>query len=283
MPKLSRHASDFDEGDALGEYTLEDMIGEGGMARVFRARRESDGSVVALKLLKVDLTGNDVYRDRFRHEARSAARVRHQNLVAIVDSGELDGRPYIASTFVEGETLERRVEETGPLPMGDVVELASEVAGGLDALHGAGLIHRDVKASNILLDGAGRAMLTDFGLARGPRYTVLTRPGQVLGTLEYMAPELIRGEPATPESDVYALACTVYEALTGRTPFAGGSVLRIGAAHLEETPPDPAASRPECGAALARAVLLPLAKDPRHRPLPATAYARALRAATVDD
>lgn len=253
------------------------------MARVFLARHQSDGAVVALKLLKVDLTGNDVYRHRFRHEARSAARVRHQNLVAIVDAGELDGRPYIASTFVEGETLERRVAEQGPLALGDVVRLASEVAAGLDALHAAGIVHRDVKASNILLDATGKAMLTDFGLARGPSYTVLTRPGQVLGTLEYMAPELIRGEPATAESDIYALACTVYEALTGGTPFGGRSLIRIGTAHLEDQPPDPASTRPECGAALARAVLLPLAKDPRHRPLPAGAYARALRAATADD
>ncbi len=252
------------------------------MALVFRARHEADGAIVALKLLKSSFAGNDVYRRRFEHEVRSAAEVRDANLVPILDSGELAGRPYIASRYVEGRTLEQRIQADGALPIPDVLRLAREVASGLDALHATGLVHRDVKASNILLDNDSRALLTDFGLARGPRYTVLTRPGQIVGTLEYLAPELIRGEPATAESDVYALGCTVYEALTGKTPFGGRGLFHVGTAHLEEEPPDAAEHRPGCGRGLARAVGLALAKNPRHRPLPATAYARALLSAAAE-
>jgi serine/threonine protein kinase len=279
MSKIGSPPREFAAGDVVGEYRLERLLGEGGMALVFRARRQRDHELVALKLLKSSFAGDETYRRRFEHEVRSAAQVRDANLVPILDTGEFEGRPYIASHCVEGTTLEQRVRSDGALPVADVVRLAGEVAAGLDALHDAGLVHRDVKASNILLDGDGRALLTDFGLARGPRYTVLTRPGQVVGTLEYLAPELIRGQAATVESDVYALGCTVYEALTGKTPFGGRGLFHVGTAHLEEEPASPAQLRPECGPALARAVTLALAKDPRHRPLPASAYARALGAA----
>jgi serine/threonine-protein kinase len=276
-------ARELNEGDVLGPYRLERLLGEGGMAHVFRAAREPDGAVVALKLMKVKLVGADVYRRRFDHEVRAAADVRHENLVPILDAGELEGRPYIAAAYVDGETLEERVRRNGPLALAGVVRLATEVAAGLDALHQAGIVHRDVKASNILLNSEGTAMLTDFGLVRGARYTKLTKPGQVMGTLEYLAPELILGEQATAASDVYALGCTVYEALTGRTPFAGKGVFQIGTAHLDEEPPDPVTSRADCGPALARAACLALAKDPGHRPLTATAYARALGAAAGAD
>lgn len=281
MTKFSSRIPEFAEGDALGPYRLERQLGEGGMAVVFLASRASDGASVALKLLKANLTADETFRHRFQHEVRSAAEVRHEHLVAILDSGELDGRPYIASAYVEGPTLEQRVRGAGPLPLADALRLVGEVTSGLEALHLAGLVHRDVKASNILLDASGRAMLADFGLARGAGYTLLTRPGQVLGTLEYLAPELIRGEPATVESDIYALGCTVYEAITGQTPFAGRGLFHVGMGHLEDEPPNPALLRPECGRALGSAIVLALAKDPRHRPLPASAYARALRSAAA--
>jgi serine/threonine protein kinase len=270
------------KGDRLGPFELERVLGEGGMAVVYLARR-GDDEPVALKLLKRSLTSDEVVRHRFANELRSAARVRHPNLVRIFDAGEIEGRPYAAEEYLPGATLEQRIRDGGALAQPDVVRMGEEVAAGLDALHEAGIVHRDLKSANILYRADGTAVLTDFGLARGRDYTVLTRLGQVLGTVEYIAPELILGEPATAASDVYAFGCTVYEAVAGRTPFGGYGPMRIGAAHMDEQPRDPTEIRPDCGPALARAVLLALAKEPRLRPLPATAYARALRAAVDAD
>ena len=153
--------------------------------------------------------------------------------------------------------------------------LAERYAAGLDALHRAGIVHRDVKPSNVMLREDGSAALTDFGLAKGAAYTLLTRPGQVLGTLDYLAPELVRGGEATPASDVYALGCVAFECPAGHAPFADRSLFGVGTAHLEDDPPDPPAS-PE----LARALLRALEKDPAARPPTATMYAHLLRAAS---
>jgi len=160
------------------------------------------------------------------------------------------------------------------LGLEELLRLVAEIGGGLDALHRQGIVHRDLKPSNILLRADGSAALTDFGLAKGPAYTVLTRPGQVLGTLDYLAPELVRGEGATPASDIYALGCVAFECLAGRPPLADRSLFGVGAAHLEDEPPDPPAP-PEVAWALRRA----LAKNPAARPPTATAYAHLLRVA----
>jgi len=268
-------------GDRLGPYLLEELLGEGGMGLVFRAVREGDDRAVALKLLKVDLSEDETYKRRFIHEARSAAEVTHEHLVPILDAGEIDGRPYLAAAYVAGRTLEQRIQEEGALSLEGVLRLAEEVAGGLDALHGRGVVHRDIKASNILLSQDGAAALTDFGLAKGAAYTVLTRPGQVLGTLDYMAPELIKGEPATTASDIYAFGCCVYECAAGRAPFADRSGFQKGIAHLEDEPSDPGVDRDDWSAALSDVVLEALRKEPPHRPPTATAYAAKLRAAVT--
>ena len=276
--KLPTATGDLEAGQALGPYHIEDVLGEGGMAKVFRARREGDGQIVALKVMKLELGNDDVYTRRFLHEARSAGEVRHEHLVPILDAGEVEGRHYLAVGYVPGRTLEQRIE-AGPLPMTDVMRVVTEVASGLDALHAGGVVHRDIKASNILIDERGRALLTDFGLAKGREYTRLTKPGQVLGTLDYLAPELIRGEEATPASDIYALGCVTYECVTGKTPFGHKSVFQVGLAHLEEEPPDPAAARAECTPEFAWAVVQALHKDPAQRPPTATAYATMLQVA----
>ena len=187
--------AELQAGDRLGRYQLESLLGEGGMGLVFRAT-DDGGEVVALKLLKLDLSDDDVFKQRFKQEARAAAEVQNENLVPILEAGEADGRDYLAVGYVEGGTLDDRIRESGPLSVEDTVSLASGLGSGLDALHAAGIVHRDIKASNIILrSGDGRAMLTDFGLAKGRAYTVLTRPGQVMGTLDYLAPELIKGKP----------------------------------------------------------------------------------------
>jgi serine/threonine protein kinase len=273
MRKLRRGASrELESGDEFGGYHLESLLGEGAMGLVFRAVRNGTGGVVALKVLKRELAEDEVFKQRFDQEARAAAEVQHPSLVPILESGEADGRPYLAVRYAKGGNLEERLQSDGPLDPDETVRLAQQLAGGLDALHAAGLVHRDMKASNIVFDAERRGMLTDFGLARGPAYTVLTRPGQVVGTLEYLAPELFKGERATPASDVYALGCTVYECLTGGTPFGDKGLFEIGLAHLEAEAPDPSAKRPEVGAELGRAVLRALEKDPARRPHSAGAY-----------
>jgi serine/threonine protein kinase len=274
-------ARELGVGDTLGPYRLEALLGEGGMGLVFRAVRESDSTAVALKLLKVDLSEDDTYKRRFIHEARSAAEVTHEHLVPILDAGDIDGRPFLAVAYIAGETLEQRVQRDGAFSLETVLRLADEVASGLNALHERGLVHRDIKASNIMIAEDGTAALTDFGLAKGQAYTVLTRPGQVLGTLDYLAPELIRGHPATPASDIYALGCTVYECVTGKTPFAHHMGFQKGIAHLDEDPPDPGAGRDDWSPALSEALLATLQKEPSHRPETATAFARGLRAAAT--
>jgi len=263
-------------GTQIGLFRLDDFLGEGAMARVFRATRLDTGQVVALKLLKPKLGGDPVYLRRFEHEARAAGTVHHPNLVPILDAGELGGRPYLASQFVGGRSLGQTLEERGPLPLPDVLRIAAQAGAGLDALHGAGLIHRDIKPANIILELDGTAAVTDFGLAKGPAFTVLTSPGQVMGTLDYLAPELIRGGKGTARSDLYAFGCVVFECLTGKPPFGERSMFQLAQAVLNETPPDPTVGRPDLPAQLYWAVLQALAKDPNHRPPSCTLFAQML-------
>jgi serine/threonine protein kinase len=265
-------------GHRLGPYRIEARLGQGGMGIVFRALHD-DGRTVALKVLREELAADGAFRRRLAREARAAAEVAHPNLAPVLEAGEADGRLYLAVGYVEGRSLAERLADGGPLPVDELVRLAAEVGAGLDALHRRGIVHRDVKSANILLAADETAVLGDFGLAKGRAWTVLTRPGQVLGTLDYLAPELIRGEPAGPLSDLYALGCVLYECLAGTPPFAGRGVLRIGMAHLEEEPGDPAAGRSDVPPALSWTVRQALAKDPARRPTSAGALARMLRLA----
>jgi serine/threonine-protein kinase len=266
-------------GDTLGGYKLEEILGEGGMGLVFRASRTADGHEVALKVLKIELAGDLMFQHRFRQEARAASEVHDPHLVPIIEADQADGRHYLAVDYVPGGSLGDRLEQSKTLGGVEAARVVSEVAAGLDALHAAGIVHRDIKPQNILFAHDGRAMLTDFGLAKGPAYTVLTKPGQVMGTLDYLAPELIRGEPATTLTDVYALGCLAYECVAGKAPFADKSLFEVGLAHLEEQPADPCADRPELPPELGTAVLTALEKDPSRRPQSAGTFAVLLRTA----
>jgi serine/threonine protein kinase len=270
-------------GQRLGPYRIEARLGEGGMGIVFRAVRDGDGRRVALKVLRHELNQDAAYKRRLAREARAAAEIDHPNLTRVLEAGEADGRSYLAVRYVDGRSLAERLLAEGPLPLADLLRLAAEVGAGLDALHERGLVHRDVKPSNIMLATDGTAVLGDFGLAKGRAYTLLTTPGQVLGTLDYLAPELIRGQSAGPMSDLYALGCVIFECMAGAPPFAGRGILRIGMAHLEEEPGDPIAGRTDLTPAVAWTVRQALAKDPSRRPPSATAFARMLRLAAVDN
>jgi len=281
MPGAARR--ELQPGETVGGYRLEEILGEGGMGLVFRASRLADGHEVALKVLKLELADDLLFQHRFRQEARAAAEVRDPHLVPIIEASQADGRHYLAVDYVTGGSLSERISKEGPLPARDLARVVSEVAAGLDALHGAGIVHRDIKPQNILFAADGTAMLTDFGLAKGRAYTVLTKPGQVMGTLDYLAPELIRGEPATPLTDVYALGCVAFECLAGRAPFADKSLFQVGLAHLEEAPPDPTALRAGTDPRFAAAVLTALEKVPDARPQSAGAYAERLRTAAEEE
>jgi serine/threonine-protein kinase len=275
-----RAAAEPQPGDHVGPYRIESMLGEGGMGRVYRATGP-DGEVIALKVVKAELAKDEVFRRRFEREAGTAARVSHSNVVPVVDTGEHDGIPYMAQKFITGGSLEDKIKREGRLSLADTVDICTQVADGLDALHAEGLIHRDVKPGNILLDGEGKAYITDFGLMKDREASVLTRPGQALGSMDYMAPEQIRGEEVTAQSDVYALGCVMIECLTGAPPFADRQGMRILWAHLQEDPPDPSAGRddvpPDVGWAITRA----LEKEPEKRPPTATAYAHMVRIAAL--
>src|SRR5215213_4512885 len=244
----------FQPGDSVGPYRVDAMIGEGGMGLVYRATGPG-GETVALKLVKGEIAKDDVFRRRFDREARTALRVVHPNVVPVIDTGEHAGIPYMAQKFITGGSLEHRIKRDGKLDLALTLDICTQVAEGLDAMHEEGLFHRDVKPANILLDETDKAYITDFGLMKDRDASVLTRAGQALGSMDYMAPEQIRGEEITAQSDVYALGCVMFECMSGKPPFADRQGMRILWAHLQEEPPDPLAERPDVPADVGWAVL----------------------------
>jgi eukaryotic-like serine/threonine-protein kinase len=266
---------ELEPGETLGPYRLEELLGEGGMGLVFRAVRESDGEVVALKVMRFELISDPVFGRRFEQEARAASEVTEPHLVPVLEAGQADGRRYLASKYIPGETLEELLDD-GALTLADTARWAQHVGAGLQALHDVGIVHRDLKPGNIIIDPEGTAMLTDFGLAKGRAYTVLTKPGQVMGTLDYLAPELIKGSPASPATDIYALGCTIYECVAGQAPFRDKQGIQVGLAHVTEPPPDLTKFRDDIPPDFAAAVLSALAKDPEQRPATAVEYGRRL-------
>jgi serine/threonine-protein kinase len=265
----------FVPGDEIGHYRLERLLGQGAMGLVFRATG-NDGEPVALKLLRPEHAADSVSLARFVREARIVNGIDPRHVVPILELGEDRNLTYLAMPYYEGGSLMQRLRSSGSLGADETVALAAQLGRGLDELHRHGVLHRDVKPSNVLLDSEGRAALSDFGLARAVDSTRLTAEGQILGTPHYLAPELIEGLEAAKESDIYALGCVLYECVVGEPPFAGRSVTAVGFAHLAEEPPDPRDRRPELSLDFAQAVLAPLAKDPAARPTSGTALARVL-------
>ena len=265
-------------GSQVGGYSVDSLLGEGGMGKVYTATGP-DGSRVALKLVKDDYARDETFRRRFYREARIAQTVQHPNVVPVVDTGEHEGLPYMAQRFIEGMSLDEKLKREGSLDPQTAVRICTDVAAGLEALWAAGMVHRDVKPANILLDENGRAYITDFGLAKDTQGSLLTLPGQALGSMDYMAPEQIRGEPVSAATDIYALGCVMYECMCGRPPFAEVQGMRILWAHLQDPPPDPRGVRADLPEAFSRTLLVALEKDAAKRPQSAGEYARMLAAA----
>jgi serine/threonine protein kinase len=271
-------AADHRVGTRFGEYEISALIGVGGMGKVYRATA-ADGTPVALKIVKDDLARDETFRRRFRREARIAQTVHNPHVVSVRDTGELDELPYLAAQFIDGTVLEAKLSHEGRLSVGLTVRICGQVAEGLDALWQAGMVHRDVKPANILLDRAENAYITDFGLAKDSEGTVLTRPGQPLGSMDYMPPEQIRGDPVTGAADTYSLGCVAFECLAGRPPFSDREGMRVLWAHLQDEPPDLLVERPDLPAAVAEVIRRALAKQPADRPESSVAFAGALAVA----
>ncbi|HEY1277427.1 MAG TPA: serine/threonine-protein kinase [Thermoleophilaceae bacterium] len=267
--------AELPEGASFGPYTIEASLGVGGMGRVYRAVGPN-GQQVALKMIKADIARDDTFRRRFDREARIAQQVSHPHLVPVLDTGEEGGIPYLTQAFISGGSLDAKLERESQLDVETAIRICAEVAGALDQLHENGLFHRDVKPGNILLDEAGVAYITDFGLAKDSQGSLLTRPGQAVGSLDYMAPEQIRGEEVSAATDTYALGCVMVECICGAPPFADRQGMRVLWAHLQDPPPDPQARRPDLSPQVAAALGEALAKDPNDRPPTASEYARRL-------
>ncbi|HEX8005246.1 MAG TPA: FHA domain-containing serine/threonine-protein kinase [Trebonia sp.] len=271
-------------GSRIGGYLLEGLVGTGGMATVFRARDERLGRMVALKLLAAGPAADEVVRRRFVREARAVAAVDHPHIIPVYGVGEADGVLFIAMRFVASGDLRVVADREGALPPRRTAAFISPVASALDAAHQAGLVHRDVKPANVLVDaGPGRpehVYLSDFGLARGLFSAGgLTRAGQFVGTPEYAAPEQISARQVDGRADQYALACVAYTLLTGSVLFEREEPMAVLYAHLSEPPPRVTALRPDLSRTVDRVFATALAKAPKDRYADCGAFADALREA----
>ena len=253
-----------------GRYRLDALVGTGGMSTVYRAFDTVLERQVAIKLLHREIAGDADSLERFRREARAVAQLNHPHVVGVIDAGQEDEdhgtvRPYIVFEYVEGETLKDRIRRHGRLPIDEAVAYAIEVARALGAAHERGIVHRDVKPQNVLVDEEGTAKVTDFGIARDLGQEGLTADGRVLGTTDYVSPEQALGRAVTGQSDLYSLGIVLFEMLTGDVPFKGENQVAVAMKHVREDLPDVQVRRPEVSSALAHVVDRATEKDLEHR------------------
>ena len=268
-------------GTELGGYRILEQVGRGGTSVVYRAEHVRLGRQAALKLLSPGI-GDADFSDRFLRESRLAASLDHPNIVPVYDAGEEDGLLYIAMAFVDGTDLKTLIGEEGRLPLRRALGIVGQVASALDAAHTRGLVHRDVKPANILVGPEDRAYLSDFGAVKELASAGTTRTGTFVGTLEYCAPEQIEGGEVDARTDVYALGCVLYEAVTGKPPFHRPSEVAVLNAHLHSPPPQVSKEAPDVPAALDPVVSKALAKPPLDRYATPGELVAAAKAAAAD-
>jgi serine/threonine protein kinase len=262
-------------GQSAAGYQLIELVGAGGMGRVYRATQPGTGRVVAVKVIRPDLATDDAFRERFRREAQLAASVDHPNVIPVYGADEADGVLFAAMRWVDGSDLRRLLAAKGSLAPARAIGLLQQVAGALDAAHAKGLIHRDIKPANVLLEG-DHVFLSDFGLARSlAGADQSTQTGGFIGTVDYIAPELVEGGAGGVPSDVYSLGCMFFEMLTGSVPFPVDSLLGKLHAHAASQPPVPSTLRADLPRGLDEVITRVLAKDPVKRYATASQFADA--------
>jgi serine/threonine-protein kinase len=253
-------------GQTIAGYRIEERVGRGGMGVVYRAEHLNLRRRAAIKIIAPDLAESEGFRERFTREARIAAALQHPNIVTVYDAGEVDGILYLAMQYIEGNDLAAMLRKDGRLRPYRAIDVIRQVASALDAAHAEGLIHRDVKPANVLIEGR-TAFLTDFGLTKRTdgTHTELTRSGDVVGTIHYVAPEQIEGGRVSARSDVYSLGCLLYHCLTGQVPYSRDTDVAVIYAHLSEPPPKLTALRPELAGGLDGVIAKALDKSPDRR------------------
>jgi serine/threonine-protein kinase len=247
-----------------GRYHITRKLGSGGMANVYLAEDQELGRRVAIKLLDDRHSSDDQFVERFRREAKNAAGLSHPNIVSIYDRGEAEGSYYIAMEYVEGRTLKELLVARGPSPIGIAIDYTRQILSALRFAHRNGIVHRDIKPHNVIVDGEGRVKVMDFGIARAGA-SQMTEAGSIIGTAQYLSPEQARGAPVDQSSDLYSTGVVLYELLTGGVPFTGETPVEIAMKHLSQPPEPPSARRPEVPRDLDYIVLRALAKDPAER------------------
>ena len=254
-------------GEVLSDrYEVEELVGTGGMSSVYRAHDRLLDRKVALKVLHQHYSEDEDYVERFRREARAVAALSHPNIVTVIDRGEHAGRQFIVFEYIDGENLKALIQRRGPAPVTTALELAMQIARGLSFAHQQGLVHRDVKPQNILLNGDGQAKVTDFGIARSLDVQHgMTQTGTVLGTSDYIAPEQAQGQRVDEHTDVYSLGVVLYEMLTNEVPYPGENFVAVAMRHINEEPPPIRDKRPDVSPRLEAAVQRAMAKRPEDR------------------
>jgi serine/threonine protein kinase len=260
-------------------YRLDRPIGTGGMGQVWAAHDTRLGRDVAIKVQQFDPAGDEVAFERFQREAQSTAGLQHPNVVTIFDSGTDGNMAFLVMELLQGPTLQAYVAERGPLPEREAVALAAAVASGLSAAHRAGVVHRDIKPTNLMFDGRGGLKILDFGIARLAQTAAarLTAPKTVIGSAPYLSPEQLTGDPADERSDLYALGCVMTTMLTERPPFDGEHPLALMHQHVNAAAPQLSERRPGINPALESLVAQLLSKSPQDRPQSALAVLARLR------
>jgi hypothetical protein len=265
------------KGKTIGNYEILDEIGEGGMGTVYKAKQARLERIVALKVLLPNLSKKKDFVERFMREARNAARLEHPNIVTIHEVGEEGDTYYFSMNYIEGRDIEDLLSG-GPLDLSDAVMIVSQVASGLDHAHKKGVVHRDIKPANIIVDQSGRAVITDFGIARAAWEEKLTGTGASMGTIEYMSPEQFKGgtEPDA-KSDIYALGATFYRMVVGGSPFPGQTTHEVMYKKFNEKPLPPSSVNPSLPAWVDEIVMKAIDEDPGDRYGSAIEFANALR------
>ncbi|MBX5474385.1 MAG: Stk1 family PASTA domain-containing Ser/Thr kinase, partial [Thermoleophilia bacterium] len=247
-----------------GRYRIVRKLGAGGMANVYLAEDQELGRRVAIKILNDRHANDDQFVERFRREAKNAAALSHPNIVSIYDRGEAEGTYYIAMEYLDGRSLKELIVSRGPAPVHVAVEYARQILSALRFAHRHGIVHRDIKPHNVLVDAEGRVKVTDFGIARAGT-SQMTEAGSIVGTAQYLSPEQARGADVDQRSDLYSLGVVLYELLTGEPPFEGDTPVEIAMKHLSTVPEPPSARRPDIPRELDWVVMRALAKDPDGR------------------